>query len=114
MSIRPKLINNGTPVSSPDVIGVTFESTDYILPINFEEVLDESLYSETVYAQRVLPLKGYIMTIFQNLKQMTRVGPLRTDFFIVLTATPNENRIFQKKSYVGAGTRFLSTDSPKT
>jgi len=46
MSIRSKPINNGTPVSSPDVTVVTLESKDYMLSINSEAVLDESLYSD--------------------------------------------------------------------
>jgi len=49
MGIRSKPINICLKDSSQDVSGTHFEPKDYILPINFKAVLDENLYSDTVY-----------------------------------------------------------------
>jgi len=47
-----KKINIGSPISSQEVQGVHLEPKDYFLPNNFEAVLDEKMYSDTVYALR--------------------------------------------------------------
>jgi len=55
---RSKTINISTPISSQDVPGVYLESKNYILPINFEAVLDKSMHSDTVYAAENITSEG--------------------------------------------------------
>jgi len=120
MSDNYKPINSGTPVSSPDVTGVTLESTDYIIPINFEAVLNESLYSDTVYAAES-PVYAVESATSEGIhndnfseSETDDAGWTPSYRFVYSTDSDTERKSdFSENNYVGAGTRFPSTDSPK-
>jgi len=66
MGSRSKAINSGAPGSSPDVPEVHLETKDYILSINLETVLEESLYSDTVYAAKCITSEGILTDNFSE------------------------------------------------
>jgi len=64
-----KSINIGTPNTTQDVSEVHLEAeNDYILPINFEAVLKESLYSDTVYTAEGITSEGILTDSFSELE----------------------------------------------
>jgi len=98
MDTCPKPINIGTPITLQDVSKVHLEAeNDYILPINFEAVLDENLYSDTVYtAAESMTSEGILTDIFQSFKRKIQLWPMRTYLFMNQTISPKINRVSQK------------------
>jgi len=105
---RSKTINIGTPISSPDVPRVHLESKNYILPINFEAVLDESLYSDTVYAAESITYEGIHISNLDDAGWTTAYK-----FIYDIDDNTERNSDFLEDNYVATGTVSTSTDSPK-
>jgi len=90
------------------VPGVHLESKDYILLINFEAVLDESLYSDTVYAAESITSEGIHIGNFDDAGWTTAYR-----FIYVTDDNTERNSDVSEDNYVATGNASTSTGLPK-
>jgi len=91
-----KKINIGAPGFSPDVPEVHSESKDYILQINFEAVLEESLYSDTVYTAECITSEGILTDNFSESDNSGWTTAYKFIYADGTTERSSENNIFGK------------------
>jgi len=105
MGICPKPINVCPQDSSQDVSETHLEPKDYILPINFEAVLDENLYSDTVYtAAESMTSEGILTDSFSELETEDAAWANPYTFIYESNNITENKSVFSEDNYVATGT----------